>query len=100
MLPKILKLSLLQAGSIVKLQLDESVPERYKGGKDLRKLEGEELTKAIQEELRLRRKEADKDSDDSSNFSYLLMQCSKSGSSLKNTINLSSPEYVGEYAAL
>lgn len=72
---------------------------RYKGGKDLTKLEGDELTIALKEEMRLRRLELNKEHDDSSNFNSLLIHVTSSSKSSQNRINLSAPEYVGEYAA-
>lgn len=55
------------------------MPSQYKGGKDLNKLEGEELKEALKEELKLRRKELNKDI------------------SFHDVINFRTPELVGEY---
>jgi transcription initiation factor TFIIIB Brf1 subunit/transcription initiation factor TFIIB len=55
------------------------VPKIYKAGKDLSKLEGEELTEAIKEEMKLRKKELNKDI------------------AFQDVINFRIPELVGEY---
>ena len=57
------------------------MPSIYKGGKDLTQLEGEELKAALKEELKLRKKELNK------NISF------------QDAINFRVPELVGEYVA-
>lgn len=55
------------------------MPSKYLGGKDLRKLKGEELQNALKEEMKLRKKELNKDI------------------SFQDVINFRTPELVGEY---
>lgn len=58
----------------------ESVPSRYKAGRDLTKLSGEQLEEALAEELKMRKKEINKEI------------------SFQDVINFRTPELVGEYA--
>lgn len=55
------------------------MPSIYRAGRDLTKLEGGELTEAVKEEMKLRRKELNKDI------------------SFQDVINFRTPELVGEY---
>ena len=55
------------------------MPSIYRAGKDLSKLKGSELIEAVKEEMKLRRKELNKDI------------------SFQDVINFRTPELVGEY---
>jgi len=80
--PKTHKMTDLHAGTSITLRWkrEQEVPSQYKGGKDLTKLEGEDLKEALKEELKLRRKAINKDI------------------SFHDVINFRTPELVGEYA--